>query len=468
MSSTNLKSLISKCGVTVDDAIKNKHNFNTNVDINFWKDSTIFCNYQIDLVLDNRPVTIVEKGRQIGASYTYAFRASLKAAENKRDSIVTSYNKASAKQFIKDCCYWAKIFNQCFKLITYQEIVNERDLNIYEVRFLNGRTITGLAGDSVNLRSYSGRDIYIDEACYRSDPLEDILAAGLAAIIHGGTIRVLSTHAGTDSDFNKLILAIKAGGMPYGLINVPFRKAVSEGLFKRICSKKGQEWSQESEDEWVTELYKLYGVRATEELDAIPSDYSIGGKIFYDFKYYDMGDVKPYEIIKFRYHDLAATDDQSNLSACYSASVQISYIITRNILVITDWTAELLSPLDGDKQIEDLSIADGNQAIQIIEQEPGSTGIKYVSIMTSRLADMGLFQVYGYQPRMDKIKRAIPAGNAFRSGLLMIDENLKDREEFATTISKFSSKKQPLITDLADCISGCYDFIKSEYNFIGA
>lgn len=468
MSKSTLKSIVSKCGIVVDDAIKNKHNFSTSVDIDFWKDSTIFCKYQIDMVTDNHPVTIVEKGRQIGASYTYAFRASLKAAENKRDSIVTSYNKASAKQFIKDCCYWAKIFNQCFKLITYEEIVNEKDLNIYEVRFLNGRTITGLAGDSVNLRSYSGRDIYIDEACYRTDPLEDILAAGLAAIIHGGTIRVLSTHAGTDSDFNKLILAIKAGGMPYNVLTIPFKEAVKQGLFKRICSKKGQEWSLDLEDKWVKELYELYGIRATEELDAVPSDYSVGGKIFYDFKYYDMSDVSNYEIIKFRYHDLAATDDSSNLSACYSASVQISYIITRNVLIITDWSADLLSPLDGDKKIEELALSDGSQAVQIIEQEPGSTGIKYVSIMTDKLSNMGIFQVYGYQPRMDKIKRAIPAGNAFKSGFLLIDENLKDRDEFTSTITKFSSKKQPLITDLADCISGCYDFIKSEYNFIGA
>lgn len=305
MSNITLRKVISKCGTTVNETVKSKSVNYNNVDINFWKNSTIFCNYQIKMVLDDSPVTIVEKGRQIGASYTYAFRATLKAADDKRDSIVTSYNKASAKQFIKDCCHWARLFNQCFKLITYTEIVNEKDLNIYEVRFINGRTIIGLAGDSVNLRSYSGRDIYIDEACYRTDSLDDILAAALAAIIHSGTIRVLSTHAGTNSDFNNLIKSIKAGGMPYNLMTIPFKEAVADGLYIRICSKKGQEWSQELENAWIDSLYKLYGLRATEELDAVPSDYSIGGKIFYDFKYFDMSNIKPYEIIKFRYHDLA-------------------------------------------------------------------------------------------------------------------------------------------------------------------
>lgn len=456
--------LLNKCKSIVTNSISSEE-FVVDVDTNFWKNQNIFCPYQIKMVTDKNPVTVVEKGRQIGASYTYAYRASMQAIEDRRDSIITSYNKAAVKQFIKDCCYWIKIFNKCFKIISYQEIVNLKDLNIYEIRLLNGRTITGLAGDSVNLRSYSGRDIYIDEACYRTDPLEDILAAGLAAIIHGGTIRILSTHAGIDSDFNKLILASKAKKNPYFVMSVSFRQAVSEGLFKRICSKNGDVWSQELEDSWVTNLYAMYGVRASEELDAVPSDYSVGGKIFYDFKYFDMSDVPDYDILRFRYHDLAATDS-SNLSACYSASVQISYIVSLKKFVITNWTAEQLSPLDGDRAIEELAVSDGATATQIIEQEPGSTGIKYVSIMCERLATMGLYQVYGYAPRMEKIKRAIPAGNAFLSGEMMIDTNLNDRDEFTSIITKFCSKKQPLITDLADCVSGCYDYIKSEYNFL--
>ena len=464
-----LKSLILNTGNVVRDNLAKKHETNIDtVDESFWQGMAIFCPYQTKLVSDDVPVSVVEKGRQIGASFSYAYRAAFRAVSNQRDSIVTSYNKAAVKQFIKDATYWAKTFNTIFEIISYQEIVNDRDLNIFEIRFLNGRTITGLAGDAVNLRSYSGRDIYIDEAGYRSSPLSDILAAGLAAIIHGGTIRILSTHAGIDNDFNKLIESVKQGNLPYTHHRVSFRDAVNQGLFRRVCAKKKEVWTQEKQDLWVAEIYSMYGNRASEELDAIPSDYSQGGKIFKDFKFIDTSDLSPHQYIEFRYHDLAASDDEDdkNDSYYFSASVKIRYVISTQKMVIVDWTAEKLSPLDGDAQIERLAISDGSKSVQLIEEEPGSSGSKYVAIMQNRLVKQGIYQVFGYRPMIDKVKRAIPAGNAMCAGDLLIEAGLNKREEFCRLITKFSNKRQPLVTDLGDCISGIYDYITNEYNWL--
>jgi len=465
----SLKALRTSCEEVVNAHLQSKSEVNIDtVNENFWQGMPIFCPYQTNLVSDESPVGVVEKGRQIGASYTYAFRAAFRATANIRDSIVTSYNKVAVKQFIKDAATWSRILNNIFEIISYQEIVNERDLNIFEIRFLNGRTITGLAGDAVNLRSYSGRDIYVDEAAYREESLEDILAAGLAAIIHGGTIRILSTHAGIDSDFNQLILKIKAGELPYTHHKVTFRDAVAQGLFKRICAKKKEIWTPEKEQVWIDEIYKLYGIRASEELDAEPSDYGEIGKIFNNFKYARVSDYNPWEVVRFRYHDLAASDDKEELdtSACYSASVRVAYIVPTGKMIIDDWSAEKLAPLEGDKMIVDLALSDGANAIQIIEEEPGSTGIKYVAIMQERLIRDGIFQVFGYKPQLQKVKRAIPAGNAIASGEMLIDENLKNSKEFTNYLKKFSNKKKPLITDLGDCVSGCYDYIKNEYNWM--
>lgn len=465
---SSLKLLKTSCEEVVKSSITQKQSINIDtVDDTFWQDNPVFCPYQSNLVTDESPVTIVEKGRQIGASFTYAFRAAFRATANIRDSIVTSYNKAAVKQFVKDACTWARILNNVFEIISYQEIVNEKDLNIFEIRFLNGRTITGLAGDAVNLRSYSGRDLYIDEAAYRADSLDDILAAGLAAIIHGGTIRILSTHAGVDSEFNKLIERIEAGELPYKHIKVSFRQAVNDGLFKRICAKKKEEWTQEKEDAWIEEIYKLYGNRASEELDAEPSDYSQSGKIFNNFQFIDLPPLKPWEFIDFRYHDLAATKEEEDIdnSNYYSASVKIRYVLETQKLVIVDWSAERLSPLEGDAQIEKLALADGSKSVQLVELEPGSTGEKYVAIMQERLIKNGIFQVFGYRPTIDKVKRALPAANAIQAGELLIDSKLHKKDEFCNLLRKFSSRRQPLVTDLGDCISGIYMYILDEYNW---
>jgi phage terminase large subunit-like protein len=430
-------------------------------------DNPLFCEYQKLIVTDDHPVSIVEKGRQIGYSHITAFRAVLKASSNKRDTVYMSYNRESAKDFMRDVQRWCRIFNLTFSLYQ-EECIDNNSINIFECSFLNLRKIIAVSGDCTNLRGKPGADIIIDEACYNPNPIEDILAASMATLIHGGSVRIGSTHAGIDSDFNKLIERVKAGELPYKHIKVTFKDAVNQGLFKRICARKKEIWSQEKENLWIEEIYKMYGNRASEELDAIPSDYSQGGKIFKDFKFIDTSNLNTWDYIEFRYHDLAASEDndEKNDSIYYSASVKVRYVIQTQKMVVVDWTAERLSPLEGDARIEQLALMDGSKSVQLIELEPGSTGEKYVAIMQDRLVRKGIYQVFGYRPKIDKVKRAIPAGNAMCAGDLLIEENMQGRDEFTRLITRFSSKKQPLVTDLGDCISGIYDYVSNEYNWI--
>lgn len=427
----------------------------------------LFCAYQTLIVNDDHPVSIVEKGRQIGYSHVTAFRAVLKAASNIRDTVYMSYNRESAKDFMRDVQRWCRIFNLTFSLYQ-EECIDDNSINIFECSFLNLRKIIAVSGDCTNLRGKPGADVIIDEACYNPNPIEDILAASMATLIHGGSVRIGSTHAGIDSDFNKLIERVKAGELPYKHIKVTFKDAIEQGLYKRICAKSRQIWTQEKQDAWVDGIYKMYGNRASEELDAEPSDYSQGGKIFKDFQFIDTSNLTPWQYIEFRYHDLAASDDddEKNESIYYSASVKIRYVINTGKMVIVDWTAERLSPLEGDAKIEQLALLDGSKSVQLIELEPGSTGEKYVAIMQDRLVKKGIFQVFGYRPKIDKVKRAIPAGNAMCAGDLLIEAGLKDREKFTKLITKFSNKRQPLVTDLGDCISGIYDYVTNEYNWL--
>lgn len=427
----------------------------------------LFCNYQKKLAFDPSPVLVCEKGRQVGYSYLTAFRAVYKAANNERDTVYMSYNRESAKDFMREVHRWSKIFNLTFSL--YEDIcIDQNAINIFECNFLNLRKIIAVSGNCTNLRGKPGSDVILDEVTYHESSMDDILAASMATLIHGGSVRIGSTHAGIDSDFNKLIERVKSGELPYTHMKVTFKDAVKDGLYKRICARKKEAWTQESEDSWVENIYNLYGLRASEELDAIPSDYSVSGKIFNQFQFFEMGNFNDWEVMHFRYHDLAASEDKDDLnqSACYSASVRMTYIIASNLIVITDWTAEKVSPLEGDAMIEKLALEDGFKANQIIEQEPGSTGLKYVAIMQERLARVGIVNVSGYRPEMTKIKRAIPAGNAIQSGELKIDSNLKEKEQFCNLLRQFSNKPKPLVTDVADCVSGCYDFILSGYNWM--
>lgn len=435
------------------------------VDESFWVGKPIFCKYQIDVINDKSTVIIIEKGRQIGMSYSLAFMAVMKAISNKKGTLVSSYNKEAVKNFLTDCMLWAKLFNQIFKLTTYTEIINNRDICVFELKFLNGRKIIGLPGDSVQFRSYTGSnyDAIVDEAAYREN-LQSLLASVLGLMIHGGQIHILSTHAGVDNEFNNLIQDVKAGKLPYSHHKITFRDAVKQGIYRRICAKSREEWSEEKQEEWIKSIYALYGIRASEELDAEASDYSQEGKLFDKFIRIESLSNNPYEYFYFRSHDLASTEDDKNDddTAFYSASVKVAYNPDKNQLIIMDWFAEKLSPLDGDNKIVELAREDGQDAYQIIEIEPGSTGEKYLAIMRDKLAQEGYYNVDGYRPYTNKIKRLIPVANAAKTGELVMLDTLHNTE-LEKLLKRVSKIKKPLITDLADCLSNVYQYIKNDW-----
>lgn len=61
------------------------------------------------------------------------------------------------------------------------------------------------------------------------------------------------------------------------LFRCPFRQAVADGLYKRVCLRKGIEYKPEEEAAWVQDVFDFYGDAADEELDCVPSQ---GGGAF--------------------------------------------------------------------------------------------------------------------------------------------------------------------------------------------
>jgi hypothetical protein len=285
----------------------------------------------------------------------------------------------------------------------------------------------------------------------------------MATVIHGGWIFITSTHAGIDADFNKLILKIEAGELPYELVTTTFRDAIADGLYKVICNKNKIEWTLEGELEWIKSVYAYYGIRASEELDVLPGDFKGGDKIFSPSiftKYH----VTNYDgLVYFRYYDIASSTDAD---AYYSADVLVAYDESIEKLIILDYNAAQLTPMEGDTDMEDVVKRSPYGCIHLIEIEPGASGIKYVEYMKDRLDN---YTVFGYRPLLSKLQRAIPVGNAANKGKVVIsdmlyhDNNGVERCEFVEIIRKFDGKKQPLVNDLVDCLSGIYDYFRQNY-----
>ena len=246
-------------------------------------DIEIFLPYQKEWLEDRSPLKIIEKNRRCGISWTDAADAVIDAAPSKgwSNTYYMSFNKDNCRQYIEDAGEWAKKFGEAVSEIEVKEEPlledEEKSITTFRITFASGAEIVGLPGVPRSLRSKQG-NVVLDEAAFFDD-FEGVMKAALALVMWGGRIRIISTHNGKDSPFNQLIQRIKTGKeTEWKLHRITFREAIAQGLFKRICLKKGDKWTQELEDEVVEKMYKIYGDNADEELDVIPRE--SGGRYF--------------------------------------------------------------------------------------------------------------------------------------------------------------------------------------------
>ncbi|WP_028314679.1 hypothetical protein [Desulfatibacillum aliphaticivorans] len=234
----------------------------------------VFLGYQQEWAKDQAQVKLWEKSRRIGASWGEAGEDTLLAAsENGMDVFYIGYNKDMAQEFIEDCADWARFYNEAAgeieEFLFDDEADEKKSILAFRIRFHSGHKIVALSSRPANLRGKQGK-IVIDEAAFHDD-LAGLIKAAMAMLIWGGRVVIISTHNGVDNPFNELIEAIKAGKKPYSLHTTTFDDALADGLYGRVCLRRGIEWTQEGQDAWRKDVVDNYGDDADEELFVIPA-----------------------------------------------------------------------------------------------------------------------------------------------------------------------------------------------------
>jgi phage FluMu gp28-like protein len=239
----------------------------------------VFLPYQKDLVssVARYAVTVAEKSRRTGYSWTVAEvaveHAALKKSDGGMNVYYMGYNFDMAREFIGYVADWAGVFQHAASAV--EEFVfpdpdhPERDIKAFRVTFDSGFEVVALPSVPRVLRGKQGL-VILDEAAFIDD-LEEVLKAALALLMWGGKVVVISTHNGDANPFNVLVNDVRAGKKPYHLLRLTLDEALSQGLYKRICFTRGRQWTAEGEAEWRRELLAVYGDNADEELHVIPS-----------------------------------------------------------------------------------------------------------------------------------------------------------------------------------------------------
>ncbi|MCL7420847.1 MAG: hypothetical protein M8364_08095 [Methylobacter sp.] len=239
--------------------------------------------YQQRWIADPAPFKLCEKGRRTGLTWAEAADDVLIAAAAKSAGGQNIYyigtDQEMTEEYIQACAGWAKAFNRAAGEIEdgfWDEDKEDSHIKTFTIKFPDsGHKILALASRPRKLRGRQGV-LVGDEAAFQDD-LAALIKAAMAFLIWGGKVRLISTHDGEDNAFNQLIQEVRAGKRKGNVHRVPFRDAVEEGLFRRICLRLGQSWSASAEAAWVKETYEYYGDDADEELDLIPSK---GGGIY--------------------------------------------------------------------------------------------------------------------------------------------------------------------------------------------
>lgn len=235
-----------------------------------------FLGYQQRWAKDENPVKVCEKSRRIGLSWGEAGDSALLAASTRgMDVWYIGYTKDMAEEFIRDCGDWLKFYGMAASEIEEGEEVfidgdEKKSILTFTIRCASGWRITALSSSPRNLRGKQGR-VIIDEAAFHSQ-VGELLKAAMALLIWGGQVHVISTHDGDSNPFNELVQDIKAGKFPYSLHTITFQNALDDGLYERVCLRKGEEPSPDGKEKWAKGIYAFYGSNASEELDCIPAN----------------------------------------------------------------------------------------------------------------------------------------------------------------------------------------------------
>ena len=195
----------------------------------------IFLPYQNRWITVASRLKLMEKGRQIGLSWSTAYACDERtaAAGARHDQWVSSRDDLQARLFIEDCKMWAKIMNMAAQDLGEQVIDPEKRLSAFVLQCARGRRIHSMPSTPAAQAGKRGSRV-LDEFALHPDP-RMLWSIAYPGITWGGQMEVISTHRGSHNFFNQLVREIREHGNPkqISLHRVTLQDALDQGfLFK--------------------------------------------------------------------------------------------------------------------------------------------------------------------------------------------------------------------------------------------
>lgn len=197
--------------------------------------SRVFLPYQTRWIDDKSRLKLMEKGRQIGLSWSTAYAACERTAprENRNDQWVSSRDEIQARLFLEDCKRFAGMLDAAARDLGAVVIDEERKISAYVLQFANGKRIHSMSSNPDAQAGKRGGRV-LDEFALHPDHRK-LYSIAYPGITWGGQLEIVSTHRGSANFFNELVEDVRHKGNPKGfsLHTVSLAVALEDGfLFK--------------------------------------------------------------------------------------------------------------------------------------------------------------------------------------------------------------------------------------------
>jgi phage FluMu gp28-like protein len=194
--------------------------------------------YQSKWVLDSSRLKLAVKARQIGLSWTAAFRmVRQKVSKGARlDAWIASRDEVQAQLFLQDAKRFADVLNVAATNLG-QNVIDDEGHTAYSLRFSNGLRVHSM---SSNADAQAGKrgDRVLDEFALHPDPRK-LYQIAYPGITWGGCLEIFSSHRGSLNYFNELVREICERNNPknFSYHRVSLQDALDQGFLYKLQSK---------------------------------------------------------------------------------------------------------------------------------------------------------------------------------------------------------------------------------------
>lgn len=211
----------------------------------------IFLPYQSAWIKDESRLKLMEKGRQIGLSWSTAYACVERTAAQgaRHDQWVSSRDDLQARLFVEDCKLWAGIMGMAAKDLGELLIDDGARSSAYVVEFASGKRIHSMSSNPDAQAGKRGSRV-LDEFALHPDPRK-LWSIAYPGITWGGNLEVISTHRGSHNFFNGLVREVREGGNPKGisLHRVTLQDALDQGFLFKLQSMLPADDERQAMDE---------------------------------------------------------------------------------------------------------------------------------------------------------------------------------------------------------------------------